>query len=111
MAIQYGDDAKSCKQLKHEIITTQGEMQRILPKTDKTVKNVTLGVAGLFFLVPWFFMDFKNGDQQEYDALRQRYNHLNSIASGKNCDVVAQHYPTSAEIVAEMEKEKKKHKN
>ena len=108
MIMQYGDDQKSCKKLKQEMLYIQGEIQNLMPKTDKTGKNVGLGVAGIFFIVPWFFMDFKNGEQQEYDAYRQRYNHLANITSDKDCHIQAQKYPSSAEIVAEMEKAKKK---
>lgn len=110
MIMQHGDDEKSCKQLKYEITHIQNEIQAILPKTDHTAKNVALGVAGAFFLVPWFFMDFKNGEQQEYDALRHRYNHLSSIALQKDCHLKTKQYPTSAEIIAEVEKAKKKDK-
>ncbi len=107
MITQYNDDNLSCKQLKYEMNHIQSEIQNLLPKTDKTVKNVALGVAGAFLLVPWFFMDFKNGEQQEYDAYRHRYNHLARIASDKECGIKKEQYPTSAEIVAAMEKTKK----
>lgn len=62
-------------------------MQRLLPKTDKTGQNVALGVAGAFLLVPWFFMDFKEAEQTEYEAYRQRYNNLAMIAMDKNCGI------------------------
>lgn len=107
MITQYNDENLSCKQLKYEMTHIQGEIQNLLPKTDKTTKNVALGVAGCFFLVPWFFMDFKNGEQQEYDAYRHRYNHLARIASEKECGIKKEQYPTSAEIVAAMEKANK----
>jgi len=69
------------------MINIQGEIQRLLPKTEKTGKNVALGVAGWFLLVPWFFMDFKNAEATEYEAYRQRYNHLSTLAVSKNCQV------------------------
>jgi len=77
----------------------QAEIQRLLPEKDKTVKNVAPGVAGWFLLVPWFFMDFKNAEAQEYEAYRQRYNHLSRIAQIKNCrlttvDLPSVVYPT-----------------
>ena len=87
MTTQYGDQSKSCKALKFEMINIQGEIQRLLPKTEKTGKNVALGVAGWFLLVPWFFMDFKNAEATEYEAYRQRYNHLSTLAVSKNCQV------------------------
>ena len=110
MVQQYGDQSKSCEQLHYEITNTQNEMQRILPKTSKVGKNVALGVAGWFLLVPWFFMDFKNADKQEYEALRQRYNHLTSVAIGKNCEIEKEYYPSVAEMEAEYEKQKAERK-
>ena len=87
MPVQYGDERKSCKSLERELIFTQSEIQRLNPKTEKTGKNVALGVAGAFLLVPWFFMDFGSAEEQEVNALRQRYMNLSSIAEDKRCDV------------------------
>lgn len=103
MVAQYGDDRKSCKALEFELNNTQAEINRILPKTDKTGKNVALGVAGLFLLVPWFFMDFKEAEQTEYEALRQRYNHLAMIAVDKNCGMRTENYPSVSQMKAEYE--------
>lgn len=105
MIAQYGDQNKSCEALQFEMMNVQGEIQRLLPKTDKTGKNVALGVAGWFLLVPWFFMDFKNAEQTEYEAYRQRYNHLASLAMSKNCGVEPASYPSVQEMKAEYEKQ------
>ena len=104
MVAQYGDQNKSCKALEFEMMNVQGEIQRLLPKTDKTGKNVALGVAGWFLLVPWFFMDFKNAEQTEYEAYRQRYNHLASLAMSKDCGVEPEHYPSVQEMKEQYEK-------
>lgn len=104
MVSQYGDERKSCKSLQLEIFDTQGEMQKIVGNTDKTGKNIALGVAGWFLLVPWFFMDFKNGEKVEYDALRQRYMHLSIIAEDKHCSVDSAHIPTSDELLKAAKK-------
>ncbi len=82
---QYGDDTKSCKSLGFEINATQDEIDRLIPKTNKTGKNVALGVAGWFLIVPWFFMDLSQAEQQEINALRKRYNHLVILANEKGC--------------------------
>ncbi len=79
----------------------------LLPKKDKTGQNVALGVAGWFLLVPWFFMDFKNTEATEYEAYRQRYQHLTSIAIDKNCAVSNGYYPSIAEMQKEYEENKK----
>lgn len=86
MVHQYGDEAKSCKALISEMQFAQEEINRLIPKTNKTGKNVALGVAGWFLLVPWFFMDLSQAEQEEINALRQRYNHLAVVAGEKNCD-------------------------
>jgi len=85
MIHQYGDDRKSCKALEREIGFTEGEIYRLVPQTEKTGKNVALGVAGWFFIVPWFFMDLSKAEQMEVSAYRQRYNHLVILADEKNC--------------------------
>lgn len=98
MVSQYGDDGMSCKELELSMSDAQGEMQRLVGQTDKTGQNVALGIAGAFILIPWFFMDFKNGEKQEYESWRQRYNHLAIIASEKHCGIKKVHIPTAAEL-------------
>lgn len=98
MAMQYGDPQKTCKELEYEIQMIEGEINRLVPHTDKTGQNVALGVAGWFFLVPWFFMDFKNAEKVEYEAYRQRYNNLSAIANSKDCMVKSNAYPSVQEI-------------
>lgn len=87
MAQQYGDHRKSCKALETEMVGIQQEIARLVPDTDKTGKNVALGIAGAFVLFPWFFMDFSHAEEEEVNAYRQRYNNLVSIAADKNCDI------------------------
>lgn len=84
---QYGDNGKSCKAIESEIRFIDSEVARLVPATEKTGKNVALGVADAFFLVPWFFMDFSQAEQMEINALRQRYNHLSILAGEKNCEL------------------------
>jgi hypothetical protein len=83
---QYGDEKKSCKALDMELTFTEEKIQRLIPETKKTGKNVGLGVAGAFLIVPWFFMDFTKSEQIEAEALRDRYNQLLVIGADKNCD-------------------------
>lgn len=85
MVSQYGDQRKSCEALQVEMSQNQQEISRMLPETEKTGANAALGVAGLFLLVPWFFMDFSESEQIEVNAFRQRYNHLALVAMDKNC--------------------------
>ena len=98
MVMQYGDESKSCDALKYEMHSMQNNMRAVLPKTEKTGKNVALGVTGLFFIVPWFFMDFSDAEQLEYESYRDRYNHLASIAVSKKCNVKQRNYPSVEEM-------------
>ncbi len=93
MVHQYGDERKSCKALEREISFTEDGIRRLLPQTEKTGKNVVLGVTGFFFLVPLFFMDFSKAEQIEVNALRQRYNHLVILAEEKNCGMEKEQIP------------------
>lgn len=106
MVSQYGDDAKSCKSLEVEMADAQSEMQRLVGQTSKTGQNIALGVAGWFLLVPWFFMDFKDGEKVEYDAWRQRYMHLTVLADEKHCGVKSTHIPSSDELIQAAKKAK-----
>ncbi len=82
---QYGDSQKSCEALGKETTFVESEANRLIPETKKTGKNTALGVAGVFLVVPWFFMDFTEAEQIEVNALRQRYNHLVILAEEKKC--------------------------
>jgi len=68
MIQQYGDDKKSCQALEREMAFIKGEIQRLTPQTEKTGKNVALGVTGFFFIVPLFFMDLSKAEQIEKDT-------------------------------------------
>ena len=93
MIQQYGDDKKTCQALETEMAFIQGEIQNLIPQTQKTGKNVALGVTGAIFIVPLFFMDLSQSEQEEVNAYRQRYNHLLILAGEKNCGVNAEPIP------------------
>lgn len=86
MIQQYGDNAKSCQALELDMAFIESEVQRLVPDTEKTGKNVALGVTGAFLLVPLFFMDFSQSEQIEVNAYRQRYNHLAILSMEKGCE-------------------------
>lgn len=69
---------------------------QLVPSTEKTGKNVALGVTGAFFLVPLFFMDFSQAEQIEVNAYRQRYNHLAILAMEKGCETQRKPIPDQA---------------
>lgn len=98
---QYGDEKKSCERLRAEISSINSEIATLLPDTDKTGKNVALGVAGAFLLVPWFFMDFSEAEQVEVNALRRRHNNLVAISAEKNCGFEEEEIPPFEEPKSE----------
>ena len=82
-----GDENRSCVALHAEMANLQSDIQRILPKTNKGVSNTLWAAAGVLFIVPFFFMDLKDAEKIEFDAMRQRYNRLLVYAAEKNCDL------------------------
>lgn len=84
---QPGDERRSCEGLRVEIANNEAQIARLLPGENATGKNVALGVAGAFVLVPWFFMDFKDGERIEIEALRKRNAWLREVAFNKDCSV------------------------
>jgi len=108
MVSQYGDEEKSCKTLELEMTDIRSEIQRLLPKRDKTAQNLALGVAGWFLIFPWFFMDLKNADAQEYEGYRRRYNHLSRIARVKNCKLNTVDLPSIQQMQQEYKEQQRK---
>lgn len=81
-----GDENRSCTAFKAEMAQLQVDMARMLPKTDKGLTNALWATAGVFLIVPFFFMDFKDAERIEFDAMRRRHNRLLVYAAEKNCD-------------------------
>lgn len=84
---QVGDSKLSCSTIRTEMLNIEEDVRRLLPQSDKTAKNVGLGIAGLFLIVPWFFMDLSEAEKQEINAYQQRANHLERLAAEKNCSI------------------------
>ena len=83
-----GDNERSCNVLVAEIAQLQADMQRMLPKTNKGVSNTLWATAGVFLIVPFFFMNLKDAEKIEFDAMRARHNRLLLICADKDCDMV-----------------------
>ena len=98
-----GDENRSCEALKAEVAQLQVDMARMLPKTDKGLTNTLWATAGVFFIVPFFFMDLKDAEKIEFDAMRQRHNRLLVYAAEKNCDMSG----VRAEEIPSMKERKK----
>ena len=84
---QLGDQEKTCKDIITEMYYIEEEIERLLPHSDKTGSNIALGAAGLFFIIPLFFMDLKQGEKKEIVAYRQRYNYLLMLTKQRDCKV------------------------
>ena len=68
----------------------QSQIQKLVPESDKTGKNVGLGIGGIFLLgIPWFFMDLTDAEKAEINAYNMRYNKLMTIATQKKCQFLA----------------------
>ncbi|MFA5554201.1 MAG: hypothetical protein WCZ89_10055 [Phycisphaerae bacterium] len=81
-----GDENLNCESLKKEIVQLQADMIGLLPKTDKGFTNTLWCVGGVVAIVPYFFVDVKDAERVEYEALRRRHNRLLLISQQKNCD-------------------------
>lgn len=93
MVYQHNDGAMSCDAIDRELTLIEDQIRALMPKTDKANKNTTLGVAGIFLIVPLFFMDLSKAEQIEANALTKRYNHLVQISEEKNCELNRQAIP------------------
>ena len=96
-----GDENRSCAGLQSEIAQLQVDMQRILPKVNKGVSNTLWATAGVFLIVPFFFMDLKDAEKIEFEALRARHNRLLVYAAEKGCNMAginAERIPSIAEM-------------
>lgn len=87
MVYQHADDIRSCDALEREIELIREDIFILMPQTDKADKNTQLGVAGIFLLIPFFFMDLSKAEQIEVNALIKRHNHLVNIGERKSCNM------------------------
>jgi hypothetical protein len=86
-AYQPGDADRSCEGLRLEVAQMEADIAAKGPKANKTPKNVLCFVTGFLVIVPWFFMDLKNADKTELEAMKTRSNRLTLLAAEKNCDI------------------------
>ena len=67
---------------------TQENIDKLIPQTKKTGKNIAIGAAAvLVFLPAIFFLDFSDAEKIEIEAYKQRYNHLARLYDDKQCIV------------------------
>jgi len=86
---QIEDESKTCDQLKAEMYQIENEIEVLLPKSDKTGRNIACGATGIIFIIPLFFMDLKQGEKKEIEAFQKRYNYLMRLYQEKECIKIA----------------------
>ena len=82
---QIDDEQKTCEELRSEMFFIESEISRLLPKSDKTGRNIALGATGVIFIIPLFFIDLKQGEKKEVEAYQQRHNYLLMLSTQKDC--------------------------
>lgn len=83
---QEGDSAMSCRAMANEIQDMRGRVSESdSAGTGQVAKNVGLGIAGAFLIVPWFFMDTSDAHSVEAKAASARYKKLNAMYEDKDC--------------------------
>jgi len=81
-----GDENKSCTALKAEIANIDKQITRKQQQKSKQEgDNILWFCAGWFLIVPWFFMDLKENEKPEINALQQRKDALIVIGADKDC--------------------------
>jgi hypothetical protein len=79
---QYGDTKMDCGELRVESQVTEARAMQLKRACDnKLPYNILMGVAGCFILVPWFAMDLKCGECEEYRAMDARADYLVGLAN------------------------------
>ena len=113
-----GDENRSCAAYQAEIATLDADMQRILPETNKFGYNALCAAGGVFLIFPFFFMDLKDAEKVEWEAMRVRRNRLLVYAAEKECDFGEAGMPEkilspkeARELAKKLQQEKKQKQN
>jgi len=90
---QAGDENKTCDVLRDEIdyLKVQHEDKKKEHQVKEAV-DIALLIGGILILVPFFFMDLKNAEKVEYEAINHRIEHLRSLAREMNCSFLHSTY-------------------
>ena len=85
-AYQSHDEDLSCKSILSSMREIDEDVRKLLPKSNKTGKNVALGVTGAVVFWPaLLFMDFSNAEKVEIEAYKRRYERLAKLYDEKHC--------------------------
>jgi hypothetical protein len=96
---QVGDDTKSCDAIANEMQQMVNAQKTAEGDRNAQIgSNVALGIAGIFLIVPWFFMNVGNAATVEEKAAQARYMRLQQMQVDRKCPPVPGLYapPTNA---------------
>lgn len=85
-ARQSNDRSLSCSQLASAIQSNDRRVAQLeMEKSDRNSRNVKLGIATAFLLLPVFWLDISNGVEVDLGAQYDRGHHLQTLSDRKNC--------------------------
>lgn len=83
---QPGDVELSCSSIRAEIEDMSNKVKEgDNDQTKQIATNSVFGVVGIFFIVPWFFMDINDAHSIEAKAAKERYKKLQRMYIDKKC--------------------------
>ncbi len=81
-----GDEKMRCEEIHAEQALIDLDIAAKKTKRGNTMAtNIVLGITGFFVIFPWFFMDFKDAEGTEIEALEQRQDRLGLLAVEQGC--------------------------
>ena len=83
--VQGKDNSLTCEQLEAELVSLGSAARGLSKQSDKLPKNVALLAAGAFLIVPYFFVDLSEAEEEELNAVRARHMRIMRIATDKDC--------------------------
>ena len=82
---QITDKDLTCSQILSQLDALDSVGRELERKSEKLPKNAALATAGSLLVVPYLFMDLKNGEKVELNAVRARHMHLTRLYQKKSC--------------------------
>lgn len=87
-AAQIGDDKLSCEMIAAENRTNAKRIIELKGEEEgKVAQNIAAAAAGVFFILPFFLMDFQDAPGIEGRALARRQKRLHALAVEKGCKI------------------------
>lgn len=86
---QVGDEAKSCDAIANEMQQMQNQaLVAAGDRNNQVGSNVALGITGVLFILPLFFMDLGNAATVEEKAAQARYQRLQQMQVDRKCPAI-----------------------